>query len=476
MSFDITALNAFRNASLDGADAIANIGANGEIEQKNTYHGAIGALFRSKPTKAANNAVRTELLRSLGKAFGLSGMTERDGKVSFSEDFMDRLARILGPAFKRSDFGIGEDGTVKSGKPLTARRIRAIVTRAEAAAAKAATEEAAGATEETGETASASGATGATRPSRMGGVRKESVYGPYAEKLATIQKEVAKADEHVVRFFNRVAKTLDFLYEELDVARSAENAPDPSALRLDQEFEFRRELGEVDEDEPGQFEYYDAKAGRFVPLKSTNDFQSKVLWDKLGGGLLHIERAKFRLGESQDIAPLKKYIIDNARLFVMKAIDTYLASKGAGKLDVFFDYLKSPGACIEQQCMNMIAFEENHLTGGEALSAEERTKLERIANGEPAHAELPENIHETITDLLSGKEFAEMVESKDAWDDELANALKAKLLGKTATITEYDTSIHKFRPLLVDGKPVVRPLTAADIDTYGALLFKELFM
>lgn len=53
MSFDITALNAFRNASLGGENAIANLGQGDKIVKKNDYHGAIGAMFRGKETKAA---------------------------------------------------------------------------------------------------------------------------------------------------------------------------------------------------------------------------------------------------------------------------------------------------------------------------------------------------------------------------------------------------------------------------------------
>lgn len=40
---------------------------------------------------------------------------------------MDKLEKLLGKELKRGDFGIGSDGTVTSGKPLTARRIRAII-------------------------------------------------------------------------------------------------------------------------------------------------------------------------------------------------------------------------------------------------------------------------------------------------------------------------------------------------------------
>ena len=83
--------------------------------------------FRLPSTKERNNAVRTELLKALGQAFSIDGVTERDGKTRFSAQFMNRLEEILGPdAFKRGDFGL-KDGAVDSGKPLTQRRITAIV-------------------------------------------------------------------------------------------------------------------------------------------------------------------------------------------------------------------------------------------------------------------------------------------------------------------------------------------------------------
>ena len=135
MSFNLSALDTFRNVNLGGADAIANLGEGDKIVKKNDYHGAIGAMFRGRKTEAANNAVRTELLCSLGNAFGLEGVGRNDkGVVTFSKDFMDKLAKLLGPDFKREDFKIAADGTVSSGKPLTQRRLSAIVRQATLAA------------------------------------------------------------------------------------------------------------------------------------------------------------------------------------------------------------------------------------------------------------------------------------------------------------------------------------------------------
>ena len=81
MSFNISALNSFYNARLDGENALANLGEDNTIVKKNDYYGGIRRIFRSSSTKAANNAVRAELLRSLGQAFELDGVSEKDGKL-----------------------------------------------------------------------------------------------------------------------------------------------------------------------------------------------------------------------------------------------------------------------------------------------------------------------------------------------------------------------------------------------------------
>ena len=122
--FNPQALNAFAKFNVGNNNAIANLGEDGNLVQKD----ALGFMrFRLPSTKERNNAVRTELLKALGNAFSIDGVTERDGKTRFSAQFMNRLEEILGPeVFKREDFGL-EGGEVASGKPLTQRRITAIV-------------------------------------------------------------------------------------------------------------------------------------------------------------------------------------------------------------------------------------------------------------------------------------------------------------------------------------------------------------
>ena len=124
IQFDSTALGAFKNVDFGNDNAIANLGGgdNGLVQ-----NGKLG-LFLLRPfrrTQDKNNAVRTELLKALGQAFQIDGAVEQDGRTRFTDAFMDRLSDLLGPAFNRGDFGI-KGGEVKSGKPLTQRRINAI--------------------------------------------------------------------------------------------------------------------------------------------------------------------------------------------------------------------------------------------------------------------------------------------------------------------------------------------------------------
>ena len=130
VDLNLSALDTFRKNVFENADAIVTAdGQNKKLQQKGAFSNAnVLRFIRSSGTKAENNAVRTMLLKSLGETFNIQGMTAHaDGKVTFSREFMDKLESLLGKEFKRSDFSVGDDGMVKSGKPLTARRVKAIV-------------------------------------------------------------------------------------------------------------------------------------------------------------------------------------------------------------------------------------------------------------------------------------------------------------------------------------------------------------
>ena len=131
IQFDLNALSRFSNVNFGDNDAIANLDGGDGLVQNEKLGFILTRKFRSSTAEKQNNAVRTELLKALGQAFRFNGVTEQDGKTTFSDEFIRRLSDILGPAFKRGDFGI-KNGVVDSGKPLTQRRIQAIVKAARA--------------------------------------------------------------------------------------------------------------------------------------------------------------------------------------------------------------------------------------------------------------------------------------------------------------------------------------------------------
>ena len=481
MSFNLSALDTFRNVNLGGADAIANLGEGDKIVKKNDYHGAIGAMFRGRKTEAANNAVRTELLCSLGNAFGLEGVGRNDkGVVTFSKDFMDKLAKLLGPDFKREDFKIAADGTVSSGKPLTQRRIQAIV-------------------EKAGIYANTGFSVGAYRQ-KLESIKKDlGIAGLSGAQLDALNKN--EKTPSMTKLFIHVAKSLDFL-EGLELGKPAVDKKtgkplgyytyskneDTSFIRLDPTLGFKLELGDdVSKwrDNRFQFRMPGSKEGDYQPLNGNlGDFEhgfNHQLFLALGGELIHTERAHFD-SSGTDIEPLKKYIAQTIQLFAQKMVDVYLECKAEGKMDAFRAHCENPGACMEEKGLQLTKFEEEHLAPpaqeGTGLTKAEAAELERIANqavGDNAPPDKSEDLLYGVIDALNQGD--EKLNASENWAD-FSAAAKEKLVGKTAKIVvpfkNEETGFYEFKPLVVDGKEVVRPLTAEDVDTIGkACLFNS---
>ena len=132
IQFNLNALSRFSNVNFGDNDAIANLDGGNGLVQNEKLGFILTRKFRSADAERQNNAVRTELLKALANAFGIKeGITVGKDNTTFTDQFMARLEEILGPVFKRGDFGI-KDGVVDSGKPLTQRRIQAIVKAARA--------------------------------------------------------------------------------------------------------------------------------------------------------------------------------------------------------------------------------------------------------------------------------------------------------------------------------------------------------
>ena len=105
IQFNLNALSRFSNVNFGDNDAIANLDGKDGLKQNEKLGFILTRKFRSADAERQNNAVRTELLKALANAFGIKdGIAVANGKTTFTDQFMNRLEEILGPAFKREDF------------------------------------------------------------------------------------------------------------------------------------------------------------------------------------------------------------------------------------------------------------------------------------------------------------------------------------------------------------------------------------
>jgi hypothetical protein len=234
-----------------------------------------------------------------------------------------------------------------------------------------------------------------------------------------------------------------------------------------------------------QFRMPGSKEGDYQPLNGNlGDFEhgfNHQLFLALGGELIHTERAHFD-SSGTDIEPLKKYIAQTIQLFAQKMVDVYLECKAEGKMDAFRAHCENPGACMEEKGRQLTKFEEKHFAPpaqeGTGLTKAAAAELERIANqavGDNAPPDKSEDLLYGVIDALNQGD--EKLNTSENWAD-FSAAAKEKLVGKTAKIVvpfkNEETGFYEFKPLVVDGKEVVRPLTAEDVDTIGkACLFNS---
>lgn len=437
-----SALNAFRELHLENANAIINVDGEG-LKQNGTYSGALSSLSRSKEAQAENNAARTALLKALGRAFNVKGMNEVDGKVTFTKDFMDRLETILGKDFKRGDFKLTANGEVASGRPLTMRRIDAIVKKADLVGA---------------------------------GTFSVDVY---RRKFEVMLKDMGaakmspddmkkKGGEFIT--LHNIAKILTFLEKEAD-----------KSVRVNPEYEYAREVHEFENDEGEpfdeasfkgpRFEYLDAskgKDGEYVPLRSTDDWVLYV--SSRAGVVFHPERCRaFSKENYASITELNKYLSDNLKLYVKKAIDNFFAAQNCGKMGEYTKVMgPNAGVCLEEKCMRLVEFEDAHLVEKDAMDVAEAEALRRIAEAAPDNGEIPSVENLVYKEIEAAFRLGEQYANSEDWND-FAALVKEHLVGTTATIMQavLEGDEYKFEPVMADGKPVVRPLTAADIDAIG---------
>ena len=445
MSFDITALNAFRNVNLGGDKAIANLGEGEKVVKKNNYYGPLGKIFRGGATKAANNAVRTELLRSLGNAFGLSGMSETGGKTVFSGAFMDKLERLLGPAFKRDDFGVGADGTVKSGKPLTQRRITAIVKQAKIVSQGA------------------------------------FDYDVYTTKLAHANEVVAKLpgdNEKLKERLELAGKLIDFIHEDLDTMIADNPEYDLVYAKIDDDprfstkyvFNFRDEHGNKGSE---LFEEHRCIEQVRSRLQTQFGVPMHICENILGTGR-NAKPSDLTNPREQITAYVRKAVTN----YVETALGTFFAAEKAGKLEDFARALGND-ICLEAKTESLANYRLMN------LPLEDVVQDDVPGNGPvEAPVAVPVATHDKDQPLNQciGREITALVQadpSIERWD-QVADRVKENLRDairpidipvKTGEFVDDDgtkVTTYKFEPLLDnEGRPVVRKITPEDIDRLG---------
>ena len=421
MSFKISELNAFSDARLGTSNrAIANVGSGGKIVRNNTYYGFIGKAFRLSGAKAANNAVRTELLRALGKAFDLDGIGNNiEGKTTFSQKFMDKLSELLGPAFKRDDFGVGADGTVRSGKPLTQRRIKAILDRATLV----------------GKSTHLDYSCEATK----------AKYD-YVDKKIKLWPKNSSIHSH----FAMVKKIMDFIEAEL-----------PTLLTDNYTFDRSKPVSELNP--AGKIHIVDDDGEISLrPLLKIDDVRAYL--EKRLGVHVHINdniitgKMNVLIDALEDPwRQILDYVGKVLKTFVSESLDLYIEAEAKGIEKKFGNAIG--GVCLEAKTNYLMSFKSNYLLESGPTAVHDKTmSLEKCMGKE-------------ITLLIEDEED----DNKKTWKN-VAARVKEKLVGEVRPICTAEVSLDddgeisnvKYKPVLdINNQPVVREITEEDLDEIG---------
>lgn len=436
IGFNMAALDSFNRAISDNDNIVVNVDRDNKdhIKQNGTYK-TLG-LFkwgRTAAVRTANNEVRTQLLKSLGAAFGLNGMTARtDGKIQFSQEFINDLKSRLGADLKIDDFGIGRDGLVSSGKPLTVRRIRVIIDKV---------------------------------------VASQDVFdvNVYKRKLGKVMNEMKKFDgSSELRGLKDAAKCLSFL----------EKLGENPLIREDPNYDYLKEFSSEEEQENLiRFQYYDVEQQKYVPMKSIDDLQRHLGKKEVLGLASHLENQAFRPqkyvdGFENGPEKAEKYVKDLVSSYAKVMVDLRDHCKKTGKQREFMTLINNPGICLEDHLKKATEFsQEVHVSELSDAEVDEIQDLNRIAD---SGADKP--LHDCIFAELNALFSDPKAEQGDDWDAYAAR-VKKNLCGQKHPITEAFTNEKgriDFRPVMHNGKPVVREITAADLDKIGPKIYDSI--
>jgi hypothetical protein len=258
----------------------------------------------------------------------------------------------------------------------------------------------------------------------------------------------------LARAFLIASDILEFLKFEAD-----------QTLGLNPEYEFALECGE--EFNGHKLQYFDRVAGEYKPFSNLNDYdyylQSRI------GVLMHFENAGFDRANPETIVKLKTYIAGIAQLYLKRVVDNYFDAKAEGKLPEYMDHInKNSGVCLEDRCGRFDEFVQKHLVSKDAMDIAAAAEAKRVADT-ALNGDNPENAENLIYGAIEElEETDETLAASDEWAD-YSEKVKARLVGKMATVTvpEVKDDKYVFKPVMEDGKALVRPLTAEDVDILG---------
>lgn len=386
INFDTSAIKAFDTYRTTAMDANTNIQKkDGALRTGGTGVGFFAALGRGSEAKAANNAARTDFLASLGRAYKIEGMKVEAGRTTFSRGFMDQLEKILGPDFKRADYGLDADGRVASGKPLTARRVKAVLTKA-----------------------------------IVGGDMAFSA-ADYHVKLDAVLADIAARSKKgedmsdVRERFGVVQNALAFLKDELPVL-------------LDDNFEYD---DKADEDAPAA-----ARCPFTVRIESGNGaVEQKPVSSKetvfgylrdARGFILHYENFNTGVMDANFAKAARAYISNVLEAYVKMAVDLYLGTKGTDNFKAFKGEFTASAICMEAKTTKLQEFKMNRHIGTEEMEAK--------ADGARPADDVPPADHDEKTELLEciSREIQQIENAKPgekSWEEDYMPVLERHLVG-----------------------------------------------
>ena len=422
MEINTTHLAMFRDVKLGNENAIANVGTDGKSVVQNKELGSpISRLFRSKTEKSLNNAARTALLKSLGQAFGLSGMTESGGTTKFSADFMKKLEDILGrDVLKTGDFKISSDGTVSSGKPLTKRRIDAIINKAVLVS-----------------------------PGAYNYADYKAKLDYVRTRLDAMPATMDKGDvEGAKQKFNLAEKMMDFVKDEIPGLVVA-NDPDDifdydPTIDAPLMFKMRTEGGGTRNAALNSFSAINSYVGERIGAPF--HLQENILGGKFNTRLSDVKDPKKQIPE---------YFKNVMTAYATTIIDLFIECEKLGKLDKFVKALNDYAICTEAKTSALIEFRLNEIPSedGPVVTHNSDQPLDQCIGREIAA------MVEKNPDLMESDDFKDFAEE-----------IKKNLVGtiRPITVPQHTAGGIKFVPLM-DGnnKPVVRAITEEDIDRLG---------